>query len=45
MGGVAGISTMTDLGRSGDATVSPRGLPRATPVVGHGLLYLMVLLY
>ena len=45
MGGVAGISTMTDLRRSGDATVLPRGLPRPTPVFGLGILYLMVLLF
>ena len=45
MGGVTGVSTMADLGRSGDATVSTRDLPRPTLVVGLGILYLMVLLY
>ena len=44
MGGVVGISTTTDLGCSRDATVSPRGLPKPTLVVGFGILYLMVLL-
>ena len=44
MGGVAGVLTTTNLGRSGDATMSPRGLPRPTPVVGLGILYLIVLL-
>ena len=44
VGGVAGFSTMTNLGRSKDATMSSRGLPRPTPVVGLGILYLMVLL-
>ena len=34
MGGVADVSTKVDLGRSRDATVSPRGLPRPTPVSG-----------
>ena len=37
VGGVAGVLVTTDLGRNGDATVSPRGLPRPTPV--SGLLY------
>ena len=32
--GVAGVSIMVDLGQRGDATVSPRGLPRLTPVSG-----------
>ena len=45
MGGVTGVSTMADLERSGDATVSTRDLPRPTLVVGLGILYLMVLLY
>ena len=45
MSGVAGVSIMTDLGRSRDATVSLRGLPRSTAMVGLGILYLMVLLY
>ena len=45
VGGVAGVSTTTDLGCSGDATMSPRGLPRPTPVVGLGMLYLIILLY
>ena len=45
MGGVADILTTMDLGRSGDATVSSRGLPRSTPVVGLNMLYLMVSLY
>ena len=42
MGGVAGVSTTTDLGRSGDATISSHGLLMPTPVVGLDILYLMV---
>ena len=34
MGGVADISTTTDLGWNGDATVSLHGLLRPTPVSG-----------
>ena len=45
MGGVAGVSITTNLGRSGDVTVSSRGLLRSTPVVGLSILYLMVSLY
>ena len=33
--GVVGVSTIVNLGRSGDAT--PRGLPRSTPM--SGLVY------
>ena len=33
------------LGRSGDATVSSRGLPRPTPVTGLSMIYLMISLY
>ena len=42
MGGVVGVSITTNLGRSGDATVSSRDLSRPTPVVGLGILYLIV---
>ena len=45
VGSVAGVSTMTDVGRNGDATVSPRGLSRPTPMVGLDIWYMMVLLY
>ena len=45
VGGVAGVSIKTDLGRSEDATVSSRGLPRPIAVIGLGILYLIVLLY
>ena len=34
VGGVADVSTMGDLGRNGDTTVSLCGLPRPTPVSG-----------
>ena len=34
MGGVAGVSTTTVLGQSGDATVSSHGLSRPTPMLG-----------
>ena len=44
VGGVAGILIRMDLGCSGDATVSPHGLSRPTPVVGLGKSYLMILL-
>ena len=34
VGGVAGVSTMTNLGRSGDATVSLRDLAKPTAMSG-----------
>ena len=36
-GGVVSVSTMVDLGQSRDVMVSPRDLPRPTPV--SGLVY------
>ena len=45
VGSVASISTTTNLGHSGDATMSLRGLPRPTPVVGLSMLYSMASLY